>query len=135
MAHKMFLVSPEKYKRLTNDDDDDEPIETSALEIEVILSAIPKNFRNRARALLNHIMADPQHIIQWNDKGELIMKGSIIAGSHITDLLKNSQRKYRHLQPIGQKEFRERLKELNIHLGLMESAPPGIRQDTWLNVH
>jgi hypothetical protein len=98
------------------------------LEAEVILSAIPKYFRNRAQSLLNHIWADPQHTLQWNDRGELIVKGVVIPGSHITDLLKNS------LQPLGQKEFHEGLKELNIPLGLLESAPPAIKKDTWLHV-
>ena len=121
----MILVSPKKYKSLTNDDDD-EPIETSALEIEVILSAIPKNFRNRAKSILNNIMTDPQHILRWNGRGEIIYNGFTVSGSHITDLLKNSQKSYKHLKPIGQHEFREGLRELNIPLELLESAPPGV---------
>ena len=82
------------------------------MDTEVILSAIPKNYRTRAQALLNHITADPQHRFRWNQQGELIYRGQVIPGSHITDLLKNSQR---HSQPVGLQEFQDGLKELNIY--------------------
>jgi len=114
---------------------------TDSLDVEVILSAIPKNYRTRARALINHISADGQHRLQWNGRGELVYHGKVIPGSHITDLLKNSQRQYKHFQPVGQQEFRAGLKELNIPSGLMETrpGPPGIRLSPkkpiqWLNV-
>ena len=109
------------------------------LDMDVILSAIPKNFRTRARALLNHITADPEHRLQWNERGELVYYGKVITGSHITDLLKNSQRQYRHSQPVGHVEFQKALNELNIPIGLMETrpGPPGQRltpQNQWLNL-
>ena len=101
----------------------------NGLDVEVILSAIPKNFRTRARALMNHIAADPQQRLRWNERGELVYHDDLIPGSHITDLLKNSQRQYKHSQPVGQREFREGLGELNVPVGLMETrlGPPGQR--------
>jgi len=130
----MILISPDKYNQLTEDSTDNQQMEP--LDVDVILSAIPKNFRNRAKSLLTHIMADTAHTLQWNERGELLYRGTLIPGSHITDLLKNSQRHYRHLQPIGQKEFRKGLQELNVPLGLLETGPPGIPKDepTWVNV-
>ncbi len=156
MAHKMILVSLNRYRQLaaapkkvegkeegkavteipkTSSDD---VAAKSNLEVDVILSAIPKNFRNRAKSLLNNIMTDPQHILRWNGRGEIIYNGIIVPGSHITDLLNNSQKGYKHLKPIGQHEFREGLRELNISLGLLESGPPGvpnvIEPMVWLRV-
>ena len=88
---------------------------------------------------MNHITADPQQRIQWNERGELLHHGKVIPGSHITDLLKNSQRQYRHSNPVGLQEFQDGLKELNIPIGLMEPrpGPPGQRlvpQNKWLNL-
>lgn len=132
MARKMMLIPVEKFQF-------DQPEEKStALDVDVILSAIPKNFRNRAKALLNHIMADPQQGLRWNNHGELIYKGKVVPGSHITDLLKNSQRQYKHLKLTGLEEFRNGLKDLNIPIGLMEYGPPGILKQAdhqqWLTV-
>lgn len=124
MAHKMMLVPAEGPSEQSN-----------GLDVEVILSAIPKNFRTRARALMNHIVADPQQRIHWNAQGELIYHGEVIPGSHITDLLKNSQRQYKHSMPVGQEEFQDGLKELNIPIGLVEArpGPPGQRLG-WITV-
>ena len=136
MARKMVLVPIERYQEDHKLGQRNEP---APLDIEVILSAVPKNYRNRARSLLNHIMADPQQRLQWNGRGEIIHRGKVIHNSHITDLLKNSQRKYRHLRPVGQAEFIDVLKELNIPLGLMDmtEGPPGIpaRMESQKDLH
>ncbi len=132
MARKMILVPFEGDLKDERD---------YGLDVDIILSAIPKNYKTRARALLNHIIADPQHRLRWNQQGELIYHGKVIHGSHITDLLKNSQRQYRHSQPVGLDEFKNGLKELNIPVGLVEArpGPPGERDvdssnSTWLAV-
>ena len=133
MAHKMMLVPVEEVKHPPS------KTEEHGLDTEVILSAIPKNYRTRAKALLNHISVDPQHRLRWNQWGELVYHDQVIPGSHITDLLKNSQRHYKHSQPMGLHEFHEGLKELNIPIGLVEArpGPPGERlmpQKKWLTV-
>lgn len=128
MARKMMLVPVGQ---------DGPQAEEYGLDVGVILSAIPKNYRTRAKALLNHITADPQQRLKWNRHGELIHDGRLIPGSHITDLLKNSQRQYKHVQPVGLEEFQDSLKELNIPVGLTENrpGPPGERvEKKWLTV-
>jgi len=50
----------------------------------------------------SHIMIDQEHTLQWNERGRLWR--TLVPGSSITDLLKNSQRQYRHLRSVGQKE-------------------------------
>lgn len=133
MARKMMLVPVENEVGGSTE-------EENGLDVDIILSAIPKNFRTRAKALLNHIAADPQQRLRWNQQGELIYHGKLIPGSHITDLLKNSQRQYRHSSPVGLKEFQDGLKELNIPIGLVEMRPPGppgerlVPQNKWLTV-
>lgn len=121
MARKMMLVPVDSIQPLV------EGLE-NGLDEEIILSAIPKNYKTRVQALLNHMTADPQHRLQWNKKGELIYHGQVIPGSHITDLLKNSQRQYKHA-PVGLQEFQDGLKEINIPIGLLEvrHGPPGQR--------
>jgi len=131
MARKMMLVPVEAHHPTTQE-------EESHLDTDIIMSAIPKNYRTRAQALLNHITADPQHRLRWNTRGELVYQGQVIPGSHITDLLKNSQRQYKHA-PMGLNEFEAGLKELNVPTGLMEArlGPPGERlipQKKWLTV-
>ena len=132
MAYKkMVLVPIEKYQPSPTEE------EENVLDVDIIMSAIPKNFKTRARALLNHIVADPEQRMQWNERGELIYHGKVIPGSHITDLLKNSQRQYKHSVLAGQEEFQKGLKDLNIPIGLMEArpGPPGQRLVAqWLKV-
>ena len=154
MAQKMMLVPVENYQEgaspsttttttttATATAGSQENIPRNRLDMEVIISAIPKNYKNRARALLNHITADPQQRLQWNARGELIFHGNVIHGSHITDLVKNSQRQYKHAQPTGLVEFQDGLKQLNIPMGLLETrpGPPGVRvaaemTNQWINV-
>ena len=123
MARQMVLVPMEEYQV----DHGQKSENAAALDRQVILSAIPKNYRNRATSLLNHIDADPQQRLQWNGRGELIYKSRTIHGSHITDLIKNSQRPYVQ-QPVGEEEFRKGLKELNIPVGLLTvSTAPKIQ--------
>jgi len=139
MAHQMMLVPVDNQNRSSNTSQ--EKNSHDVLEADVILSAIPKNYRDRVRALLNHINADPEQRLQWNELGELIYHGRVIPGSHITDLLKHSQRQNVHSPPVGQQEFRTGLQEMNVPVGLMEfrPGPPGIRLSPekpikWLNV-
>lgn len=135
MARKMMLVPVEREGSMPTREERDD----YKLDKDVILSAIPKNSKSRVEALLNHIAADPKQRLRWNQHGELIYHGRVVPGSHITDLLKNSQRQYRHSQPVGLSEFKDGLKELNIPVGLMEArpGPPGERdapEQTWLTV-
>lgn len=112
----MLLVPIEKYQADLN-----QIPENVALDHQIILSAIPKNYRSRATSLLHRIEADPQHRLQWNKHGELIYHGKTINKSHIADLIKNSQRPYVQ-QPVGNEEFQKGLQELNIPIGIRTSS-------------
>ena len=111
------------------------------------LRGIPSLFKRNVQAILDHLQ-DHRDILSWNDRGEIIYKGSIILGSNLTDLLKDSQRHYKQLHPIGDVEFYRAWAELNIPEGFLGNdkrklevrkykiqpndqygpPPPGIRQ-------
>lgn len=82
------------------------------------LLGIPLLFKRNTQAILNHFR-DHRDTLSWNDRGEIIYKGQIIQGSNLTDLLKDSQRSYKHLDPIGTGEFYRAWAELNIPEGLL----------------
>jgi hypothetical protein len=83
------------------------------------MGALPKPYRQRGRALLQHIQQDPEHRLSWDEKGHLIYKGQTIPHSHISDLLKDSQYLYKRLDPVGKEEFYNVLKEMNVPKGLI----------------
>lgn len=121
MAQKMILIPLERYqadREKTFDVEIDWRLiwpsmkKTSSLDTDIILSAMPKNFKNRARALLNHIMADVVLILST-------------PGSHITDLIKSSQRLYVNRQHVGQHVFLEGLNESSIEWGTRTSQGTG----------
>lgn len=110
-------------------------VENYSLTTEEILSTMPQSYRMRAREVLDHISADPQKRLQWNEHGELIYHGKVIHGSHIIDLLKNSQGENKNSQLVGHQEFQDGLRELKIlEFSIDRPGPPGIRQIQWFNV-
>lgn len=49
--------------------------EDTSLGSDLILSALPKPYRQRGSALLRHIQNDPDHRLSWDRKGQLIYQG------------------------------------------------------------
>ena len=82
------------------------------------LSGIPTLFKRNARAVLDYLRGH-KDILSWNDRGEIIYKGRVILGSNLADLLKDSQRQYKYLDPHGDREFYRAWGELNIPEGLL----------------
>ena len=140
---KMMLIPVERYNRLQQrvQTGDGGPEESEPLSDDVVMEAMAKNYKTKARALLGHIRNDGR--LTWNDKGEISYKGVKVTGSHITDLVKDAMRPYSNFTPIGKDVFYQALAEMNIPRGLvnhqqgvldMESykrrktGPPGIRR-------
>ena len=84
------------------------------LQSEHILDSIPQRYKYKTGAILAHIMRDPENTLNWNDVGELIYKGSAISGSHITDLLKDTQYKHKGHLLKGTVEFHKGLQEIHL---------------------
>lgn len=87
---------------------------SGGLPDEVIVNAMPRNYKNKARALLEHIRTGD--VVRWTVKGEIFDEdGSIITGSHITDLLKDlSLRDYKGDPPVGGDYFLKQIASGNI---------------------
>ena len=139
-VRRMVLIPEEqleflKRKRNRDSDDDNDgkkraKEDTSSLDIvehdiiadsysgglsdEVIVNAMPRNYKNKARALLEHIRTGD--VIRWTVKGEILSDdGDTISGSHITDLLKDlSLRDYKGDPPVGGDYFLKQIALDNI---------------------
>ena len=111
------------------------------LSDDVILQAMAKNHKTKAKALLGHIRNDGG--LTWNQKGEITYRGGKVTGSHITDLVKDAMRPYSNFTPVGKDVFYKALSDMNIPRGLVnhqqgvldmevykrrKAGPPGIRQ-------
>lgn len=83
------------------------------------LNFFPQNYRNRARNLLTH--AQNQAGIDWNQKGEVLVNGNLIHGSHVVDLIDNTIRykKGTRSGTPGEYEFMNALKESNVPQALI----------------
>jgi len=113
------------------------------LSIENILAVLPKRSRLNASSILQHINRDPD--IDWNAKGEILINGTLIANSHIVDLLKDTAHNFKHSDPVGVSEFYKALAKSNLPLGLLQNKarrellesykqlkPPGIPAKKWM---
>ena len=112
------------------------------LNEELILQTIPKVYKTKAKALLTHILTSD--ILKWNKLGEIVYRDKVIAGTHITDLIKDTLRTYKNYNPIGKYEFYKALSEIHTPLSLIGNSqsdihqlkrpanptPPGIRENT-----
>ena len=116
------------------------------LQSEHILDSIPQRYKYKVGAILAHIMRDLKNTLNWNVSGELIYKGSTISGSHITDLLKDTQYQHKGHQLKGTVEFYKGLQEIHLPTTLTrvlstetipKIRPPGIpktKLKKWIHV-
>lgn len=82
------------------------------------LLGIPSRFKRNVLAILDHFRGHTE-VLTWNERGEIRYKGRVIPGSNVADLLKDSQRRYKSLDPYGEREFYRAWAELNIPEGLL----------------
>lgn len=145
---KWVAVPWDTYEKLTKDSseidsEDQSGTGTSALSVETIVAAVPKNNRRDATTILHHLERDPN--ITWSHKGELIVKGETKHNTHLVDLLKDAFYKFKHWEPEGVHDFYRALAESNLPVGtiknldrraLLESykqpKPPGVLASAWL---
>ena len=102
--------------------------------VESLLPHCSTSIRNQVHSPLTYI----QPHVSWNSKGEVILKGSLIPGSHIVDLIKVHMKDFKDFRPVGKDAFGELLIELNFPTSLLASStrhkigkgtftpPPGI---------
>ena len=80
------------------------------LETDLIIAGMPKTLKKKAEALLRYL----ENEVSWKDNGEVVYKGNILPGSHITDLVRYSLQEYGDREPLQYQTFLEILKEINV---------------------
>ena len=91
----------------------DDANEDNPMDLEVILSIIPKHLRHKASYILKRIMLSDH--LRWNGRGELIIGKNTVYSSHIADLIKYILKHFHPgFTPTGAKEFIASLSENRI---------------------
>ena len=86
-----------------------------------IIDMFPKKLQSHASRLLNYIKTIPH--IRWSETGELMLKNTIIAKSHVIELISEMLRKGpSNAKPVGWKLFVEALRDYNIPRELIGNA-------------
>lgn len=143
MTQKWVALPWERYTALREDKDPDDT-DTGGLSVDDILTAIPKQNRREAAAILQHIQRSKD--ISWNSKGELIIHGEVQPRTHILDLLKDSFYQYKNWRPEGIESFYQALAESNLPRRLIRHPerrslldldknprPPGVLAPAWIS--
>ena len=82
---------------------------------EELNTILPKTLKEKGQLLLNRLRST--EAVKWNEKGELILKGKPLKGTHITDLIGDVVRqKRKRSPPEGWEVFSKGLKQANIPL-------------------
>ena len=94
---------------------------TSSKVSEDIMDSIPKLYRSKAMSFIKFLQTDPD--VQWDDQGQLVLKGKVINKSHIVDLLHDALRYRKKVKrPEGWEQLSEHLQEKNIPQELIGNA-------------
>ena len=135
-VQKSVLLSYDTYQRLMDRFDaspqqDGGQEHTYNLTNKDILEVLPKKYRLRIESILTYISRDPKGTLTWNERGELIYKGTTIHGSHIVDLLKDTQYHHKNYTPNGTNTFYKGLEEIYVPTTLIVKRditlrPPGL---------
>ena len=86
-----------------------------------IISSLPKRYQNRAESLLSLVGKEPDQLA-WNNRGEIIVKGNIVPGSHIADLVRSVLVPKAKRPQKGTDPFAQALDEMNIPQGMMSNS-------------
>ena len=80
----------------------------------IILSFVPKRYKNKADTLLR--LVEKNSALDWNAKGQLLVNGKVIPYSHISDLVRDSVLPHNPFKPQGYKEFYKYLEKVPRYL-------------------
>src|SRR6218665_727693 len=114
LSRYLNLDKPSIVTKFSSNDAVQEVAAKDSKSIEsMLLDTVPKKWKSHASRLLTHIKSIPD--IRWSDKGEMILKNSVIAKTHIVDLVNDLLRKRTSTStPTGWKQLADALKEYNI---------------------
>ena len=77
-----------------------------------LIASMPKNYRSKAKLLMDHINRHPE--MAFTDKDELVYRGNTIEASNLFDLVNAYSRPASNAEPRGWKEFGQALLEQNV---------------------
>lgn len=86
------------------------------LNKDLILQPFGKHQRRDAETILQYA----ERAMDWNARGEIIVDGALVEGSHITDLIKDALVNYKNFNPIGFEVFYGALN--NIPLSIIKNV-------------
>lgn len=132
-TQKMKLLSLERYNALVNASKTEENEKTAEediqeqshnkekerLPVDSIVFSMPKQYKSRAKGILNNILHSK--ILDWNENGELLYKNETVAHSHIADLIRDAIQEQR-FTPLGSERFYQGLQQSNVPLALITNA-------------
>ena len=90
---------------------------------EDILESVPKSMRVKARWLLQRMKRSD--VLNWNDKGELLIDGTAVPGTHLVDLIKDMVHKRKRVpNATSWQEFATGLRQLHIAQEVVGNPDP-----------
>ena len=128
---RMVLIPEEKLLRYEERDkqkpeilygrgEKEEQPKVEVLSDEMIVRGIPKNMKTRAQALLARLK-EKEDAITWDERGQVILKGTLIPKSNISDLVSDAMRSRKHFNPVGVQQFYDILHEINVPKDLVRN--------------
>ena len=78
-----------------------------------VIDSVPKTLKKKAEQLIDIIEQAPKSTLNFNEKGELIVAGKTLEGTHVIDLVNDTLRSRKNFKPKGWQEFTHAL--ANMH--------------------
>lgn len=123
-SKKMVLLPYDRYLRLQNRQGKDDAVYSTtrrtaeiteeAMPEEGVLLMLPKRLQSKGHSLLYFIKHHTE--IEWNECGQIILDGSTIPYSHISDLIKDALVTHKTFVPAGMDYFYRQLKHVPLTL-------------------
>lgn len=90
-------------------------------QLETILKyAVSKNVLNKKLGLWNYLKDHKGPLMTWAEHGELTVKGNVVCGSHLIDLLKHAvSGGFSKRGPTGYEHFKAVLQEMHTPMGFI----------------
>ena len=78
--------------------------------VDAVVASVPKLVRGKAEQLAKVVLRE----MTWSPKGELIVNGQVLPGTHVVDLVGNAVRQRKSFRPAGRDAFIEGLSRINV---------------------
>ena len=112
-------VNPQISANLPGDEKTlDNSQDVNSYSREDILSTVPEKYKGKAQSLLKLLKRQPS-LLSWNDKGEIIYKGKVAQGSHVSDLVRSAIVPKAQSDLEGASLFTQALSEMNLPQGAL----------------